>query len=210
VAAGRGSHVALFRTSTSTTRSGGSSCATRASRRALSLAIDRSLVNQVLYFGLAVESNNTVLEASRSTGLNTARCGRVTTRKRRIACSTSSASSAAAPASGSCRRPAARDHRRDRGRKHRADGRARADTRNMARGRHQALQQAVAARGIPQPHLCRRDHHVGVERPRERLPTADNSPDELAPTSQLQLQWPKFGQYYETGGKSGEAPTWRT
>src|SRR5207245_10975346 len=33
-------------------------------RRALSLAIDRSLVNQVLYFGLAVEANNTVLEAS--------------------------------------------------------------------------------------------------------------------------------------------------
>src|SRR5205085_6656075 len=38
------------------------------------------------------------------------------------------------------------------------------------------------------------------------LPTADTSPDELAPTSQLQLQWPKFGQFYETAGKSGEAP----
>jgi len=38
------------------------------------------------------------------------------------------------------------------------------------------------------------------------LPTADTSPDELAPTSQLQLQWPKFGQYYETGGKAGESP----
>jgi peptide/nickel transport system substrate-binding protein len=33
-------------------------------RRALSLAIDRSLVNQVLYFGLAIESNNTVLPQS--------------------------------------------------------------------------------------------------------------------------------------------------
>ncbi|HEU4350887.1 MAG TPA: ABC transporter substrate-binding protein, partial [Burkholderiales bacterium] len=33
-------------------------------RRALSLAIDRSLVNQVLYFGLAVEANNTVLSGS--------------------------------------------------------------------------------------------------------------------------------------------------
>jgi peptide/nickel transport system substrate-binding protein len=33
-------------------------------RRALSLAIDRSLVNQVLYFGLAIESNNTVLSGS--------------------------------------------------------------------------------------------------------------------------------------------------
>ncbi|HET9351135.1 MAG TPA: hypothetical protein VFO02_07350, partial [Burkholderiales bacterium] len=37
------------------------------------------------------------------------------------------------------------------------------------------------------------------------LATPDNSPDELAPTNQLQLQWPKFGQYVETGGKSGEA-----
>jgi peptide/nickel transport system substrate-binding protein len=32
------------------------------------------------------------------------------------------------------------------------------------------------------------------------------SPDELSPTNQLQLQWPKFGQYFETGGKMGEAP----
>ena len=38
------------------------------------------------------------------------------------------------------------------------------------------------------------------------LPTADTSPDELAPVSQIQLQWPKFGQFHETAGKSGEAP----
>jgi len=36
------------------------------------------------------------------------------------------------------------------------------------------------------------------------LATPDTSPDELAPMSQTQLQWPKFGQYFETGGKSGE------
>jgi len=38
------------------------------------------------------------------------------------------------------------------------------------------------------------------------IASADTSPEELAPTSQQQLQWPKFGQYFETGGKSGEAP----
>ena len=38
------------------------------------------------------------------------------------------------------------------------------------------------------------------------IPTADMSPEELAPTSQQQLQWPKWGQYYETGGKAGEPP----
>ena len=35
------------------------------------------------------------------------------------------------------------------------------------------------------------------------LPTANISPDGLAPTSQQQLQWPKWGQYYETNGKAG-------
>ena len=34
--------------------------------------------------------------------------------------------------------------------------------------------------------------------------TRDNSPEELAPTSQQQLQWPKWGQYVETKGKAGE------
>jgi len=37
------------------------------------------------------------------------------------------------------------------------------------------------------------------------LVTANMSPDEFAPTSQQQLQWPKWGQYIETGGASGEA-----
>jgi peptide/nickel transport system substrate-binding protein len=38
------------------------------------------------------------------------------------------------------------------------------------------------------------------------LPTPETSPEELAPTSQLQLQWPKFGQWYETSHKVGDAP----
>jgi peptide/nickel transport system substrate-binding protein len=36
------------------------------------------------------------------------------------------------------------------------------------------------------------------------LPTPDMSPQELAPTTQQQLQWPKWGQYVETGGDAGE------
>ena len=36
------------------------------------------------------------------------------------------------------------------------------------------------------------------------LPTSETSPQELAPTSQHQLQWPKWGQYFETGGQAGE------
>ncbi len=38
------------------------------------------------------------------------------------------------------------------------------------------------------------------------IPTRDFSPDELAPVAQDQLQWPFWGQYYQTGGKSGVAP----
>jgi peptide/nickel transport system substrate-binding protein len=36
------------------------------------------------------------------------------------------------------------------------------------------------------------------------LPTADMSPWELAPTTQQQWMWPKWGQYLETSGESGD------
>jgi peptide/nickel transport system substrate-binding protein len=38
------------------------------------------------------------------------------------------------------------------------------------------------------------------------VPTPLSLPSELAPTSQQHLQWPKWGQYFETQGKAGEAP----
>jgi peptide/nickel transport system substrate-binding protein len=43
----------------------------------------------------------------------------------------------------------------------------------------------------------------GVE---DGLASATSSPWEFAPTSQQQLEWPKWGQYYETKGKAGEPP----
>ncbi len=36
--------------------------------------------------------------------------------------------------------------------------------------------------------------------------SADMSPQEMAPTSQAQLQWPKWGDYYASRGKAGEPP----
>ncbi len=39
------------------------------------------------------------------------------------------------------------------------------------------------------------------------IPTADMSPEELAPTKQEQLQWPMWGNHVESKGKGGEAPT---
>jgi peptide/nickel transport system substrate-binding protein len=38
------------------------------------------------------------------------------------------------------------------------------------------------------------------------LAHATSSPWEFAPTSQQQLEWPKWGEYYETRGKGGEPP----
>ena len=38
------------------------------------------------------------------------------------------------------------------------------------------------------------------------VPHAATPPTELAPTSQIQLQWPKWGQYVETNKRSGEFP----
>jgi peptide/nickel transport system substrate-binding protein len=39
------------------------------------------------------------------------------------------------------------------------------------------------------------------------LPTPYMSPDWLAPVSQQQLQWPKWGAYFESKGRDGEAPS---
>jgi peptide/nickel transport system substrate-binding protein len=36
------------------------------------------------------------------------------------------------------------------------------------------------------------------------LPTAEMPPSEFAPTTQGQVEWPKWGQYLETKGKAGE------
>ena len=38
------------------------------------------------------------------------------------------------------------------------------------------------------------------------IPSADMSPQEFAPTTQQQYQWPKWGQYFETRGQVGQPP----
>ncbi len=38
------------------------------------------------------------------------------------------------------------------------------------------------------------------------IPSADMSPAEFAPTDQNQLQWPMWGQYYQTKGEAGQPP----
>jgi peptide/nickel transport system substrate-binding protein len=38
------------------------------------------------------------------------------------------------------------------------------------------------------------------------IPVASMSPEELAPTNKYQLQWPLWGMWTQSGGKSGERP----
>ena len=38
------------------------------------------------------------------------------------------------------------------------------------------------------------------------IPTASSSPAQFAPTNKYQYQWPQWGAWYETRGKSGQAP----
>jgi peptide/nickel transport system substrate-binding protein len=174
-------------------------------RRALSLAIDRSLVNQVLYFGLAIESNNTVLPQSP--------LFREAYRDRWARYD----------------RKAAAQLLDEIGLKKGRDG-----VRRLPDGRPLEMIVETAGESTEHSdvlELIRETwREVGIKvftKPSQReawrnriysgetvmsvwsgiengLATPDTSPDELAPMSQAQLQWPKFGQYFETGGKSGE------
>jgi len=176
-------------------------------RRALSLAIDRSLVNQVLYFGLAIEANNTVLPQSP--------LFREQYRDRWARYDRKQAAQLLDQV----------------GLKMGRDG-----VRRLPDGRALEIIVETAGESTEQTdvlELIRETwREVGIKlfsKPSQReafrnrifagetvmsvwgglengLATADTSPEELAPTSQLQLQWPKYGQHYETKGKSGETP----
>jgi len=176
-------------------------------RRALSLAIDRSLVNQVLYFGLGIEANNTVLPES---PLFTKEIQQKWARYDR---------------------KAAIRLLDEMGLRRGIDG-----VRRLPDGRPLEIIVETAGESSEQAdtlELIRETwREVGIKlftKPSQRevfrnrifagetlmsvwsglengVPTAEMNPDALAPTSQQQLQWPKFGQYYETNGKTGEPP----
>ena len=176
-------------------------------RHALSMAIDRSQVNQVLYFGLATESNNTVVAESPLF-------------KKQYQTQWAQYD-----------RKAADKLLDELGLKRGSDG-----IRRLSDGRPLEIIVETAGESTEQTDVLEliRDtwRQSGIKlfsKPSQRdvlrnrvfsgeammsvwdgiengMPNADTSPDELAPLSQIQLQWPKFGQYFETAGKAGEAP----
>ncbi len=176
-------------------------------RRALSMAIDRSQINQVLYFGLASESNNTVVSESPLF-------------KKQYQSQWAQFD-----------RKAAERLLDEIGLKRGSDG-----IRKLPDGRALEIVVETAGETTEQTDILELIRETWREsgiklfsKPSQRdllrnrvfsgeammsvwggmengLPNADTMPDELAPTSQVQLQWPKFGQYFETAGKVGEAP----
>ena len=176
-------------------------------RHALSMAIDRAQVNQVLYFGLATEGNNTVVaESSLYKKEYQTRWAQFD-------------------------KKAAEKLLDEAGLKRGPDG-----VRKLPDGRPMEILVETAGESTEQTDVLEmiRENwrEIGVKlfpKPSQRevlrnrvfsgealmsvwtglengLANPDISPEELAPTSQQQLQWPKFGQYFETGGKAGEAP----
>jgi len=177
-------------------------------RRALSLAIDRHEINQVIYYGLALEANNTVLPMSSLYRESYARAWADFDVAR---------ANALLDEIGLVERDS-------RGVRLLPDGRplevivetAGEDTEqsDVLELVHDGWMQA----GVK---LFTRPLQVEVLRNRvfagqtimavwtgyeNGIPTADMSPAEFAPTMQQSLQWPMWGQYLETAGESGEPP----
>ena len=177
-------------------------------RRALSLGIDRADINKALFFGLATEGNNTVLKGS-------------------PLCKPSYVSANATydpKTANALLDEIGLKARNAEGTRLMADKRPLelvVDTAGEAKEETDVLQliaqhyKAVGIKLVVKPSdrtLMRNRAYAGDAVMTARsgwdtgIPTADTSPDELAPTRQDNLIWPKWGNHYETNGKLGEAP----
>ncbi len=178
-------------------------------RRALSLAIHRFEINQVVYFGLVEESNNTVLPASPLfrpsyrdawTEFDLARANALLDELGLVG-------------------------RDSRGVRLLSDGRPleilvqtageSTEQTDVLELIHDSwldagikLYSVPSTREVFRNRIFSGDALMGIWKGLENgIPTADTSPQELAPTSKYQYQWPKWGAWYESGGRSGEPPT---
>ena len=177
-------------------------------RRALSLAINRREVNEVVYFGLARESSNTVLQRSPLYRPEFATAWAKFDVKQ---------ANALLDGLGLTRRD-------DRGIRLLPDGRPmevvvdtsgesteETDVLELVRDSWQKVGVALYARPS-QREIFRKRVFSGKSMMsvwsglNNGIPTPAMSPLELAPTTQDQLQWPMWGQYYETNKNGGQAP----
>jgi len=177
-------------------------------RRALSLAIHRFEINQVVYFGLVQESNNTVL----------AECSLYKPEYQNDGIEFD------LEHANQLLDELGLTERDDRGVRLLPDGRAleiliqtageSTEQTDVLELIHDSwLDAGIKLYSIPSTREVFRNRifsgdalmsiWAGLE---NALPSADTSPRDLAPTSKYQYQWPQWGAYYESSGKSGEAP----
>jgi peptide/nickel transport system substrate-binding protein len=176
-------------------------------RRALSLAIDRSLINNVLYFGLATESNNTVMTESplysKQNQWQWAQYDKVASRRLLDELGLKLASD------GVRRLPDGR--RLEIIVETSGESTEETDVLELVRETWREvgikLLTKPSQREVFRNRIFAGETVMSIWKGLENaLATPDMSPEEMAPTNQQQLQWPKFGQYYETSGKNGVAP----
>ncbi len=177
-------------------------------RRALSLAIDRHEVNQVVFFGLAIEGNNTLLPKSPLYRESY---------RRAWADFDLGQANALLDELGL-------GERDDRGVRLLPDGRPleiiiesagesteETDVLELIRDSWAdagiKLHTKPSQREVFRNRIFSGDTQMAIWTGLENaLPNADMSPIELAPAKQEYLQWPKWGQYVQTKGRAGEAP----
>lgn len=177
-------------------------------RRALSLGVDRTEINQAIYHGLANESNNTVLPGCRLYDEEL--------QKRWAVFDVDKANSLLDEIGLS--------ERNKDGLRIRSDGKpleiiihsageSTEETDILELVHDSWLKLGIKIYSKPSQREVFRDRVFSGEAMmsiwsglENGMPTAQMSPHELAPTRQDQYQWPKWGQYYETKGEVGEAP----
>jgi peptide/nickel transport system substrate-binding protein len=204
----KGSHVALFPNLNTNDKVWRDLVRDVRFRHALSLAINRSDINKALFFGLAVEGNNAVQKGSPLYKPEYVTQNATYDPKQ---------ANALLDQLGLTKRNAE-------GTRLLSDGRAAdiiVETAGESKEETDVLQlvaqhyKAVGLKLIVKPSdrtAMRNRVYSGDAVMTARsgwdngIPTADMSPDELAPLHQDFLIWPKWGQYYETAGKAGEAP----
>ena len=176
-------------------------------RRALSLAVNRHEINQVLYFGLAIEGQNTVLPQSplfrteyRSDWAQYD-LDQANKLLDEIGLAKDSDGMRLLPDGRPCSITI-----EDSG-----ESREKSDVIELIRDswRHLGIQlySKPAQLTLFRRRVFSGEALMSIDKGIENgLATAEMSPAEFAPTSEQQLEWPKWGNYAETGGKAGEPP----
>jgi peptide/nickel transport system substrate-binding protein len=178
-------------------------------RRALSLAVDRREINQVIYFGLAIDGQNTVLPQSP-----------LYEPKYRSAWARFDVQEAnrLLDLIGLTRRGSEGIRQLPDGRpmeiivENSGESTEQSDVLELLRDSWRRIGIKLFAKPSQLTLFRRRvfsgETLMSIDKGIENgLATAAMSPWEFAPTSQQQLQWPKWGQYYETKGTAGDPPS---